>query len=77
MAQLDKLIKKIFSNSQIKYDEAEKILLYLGFDLEITSSHHIFRKIGHKTISIKKRKELLPYQIKDLKQVLLDHGYEK
>ncbi len=41
------------------------------------SSHHVFRKPNYKSISIKKRKELLSYQIKELKQVLLDHGYEK
>jgi len=28
-----------------------------------------------KNVSIKKRAELLPYQIRELKEVLRDHGY--
>ena len=78
MSKLDKLIEKIFSGSAITYKEAEKLLLFLGFDLEITSSHHNFRKIGYeRTVTIKKRKELLPYQIQELRKVLVNHGYKE
>jgi len=78
VSKLDKLIEKIFSGSTITYQEAEKLLLFLGFDLEISSSHHNFRKIGYeKTITIKKRKELLPYQIHELRKALVKHGYQE
>ncbi|MBA3954153.1 type II toxin-antitoxin system HicA family toxin [Candidatus Dependentiae bacterium] len=78
MSKIEKLISKIFNGSSISYDDAERILLYLNFDLDVTGSHHIFRKRNYsKTVSLKRRPQLLAYQIKDLKQVLLDHNYEK
>jgi predicted RNA binding protein YcfA (HicA-like mRNA interferase family) len=78
VSKLDKLVEKIFSGSAITYKEAEKILLLLGFDLEISSSHHNFRKPGYeRTITIKKRKELLPYQTQELRKVLVNHGYQE
>jgi len=48
----------------------------LGFEVIVCGSHHVFRKKGYgKNISIKKRTELLPYQVRDIKEVLRDHGY--
>lgn len=35
MTQANKLIKKIFGDSQISYKDAEKILLGLGFHLKV------------------------------------------
>ncbi len=76
MSSLEKLIKKIFSDSSISYNDAEKILFHLGFSLKIRGSHHVFSKNKYvKNISIKKRKELYSYQVNDLRQVLRDHGY--
>jgi predicted RNA binding protein YcfA (HicA-like mRNA interferase family) len=78
MNKIAKLKKKIYGASQISYDEAEKILMDLGFTLKIKGSHHIFTKQDYvRNISIKKRKQLLPYQIHDIRQVLKDHGYEE
>ncbi len=77
MTSKQKLINKILNQSSISYDEAEKILFTLGFELNIRGSHHIFRKMGfEKNISLKKRSELLPYQVKLLKEVLIEHGYK-
>ena len=74
MAKLEKLIQKILAGSSISYKEAEILLLKMGFQLEIRGSHHIFRKKGYRrNVSIKKRSQLLPYQMRDLKEVLLDH----
>lgn len=76
MSKLEKLIQKILNGQSISYDEAEKLLIRLGFDLNIRGSHHIFRKKGYeKNVSLKRRSELLPYQIGDLQEVLKDHGY--
>jgi len=78
MSKVDKLIQKILEGRQTSYEDAERILLFLGFDLEICSSHHIFRKKGYKSnISIKKRSQLQKYQIKDLREALINHGYEQ
>lgn len=77
MSTLEKIIQKLLAGSSISYNDAEKILFALGFKLKITSSHHIFRKLGHNPISIKKRPELLTYQIKILEEVLLAHGWKK
>lgn len=76
MSTIEKLIKKFFSTNSIDYQEVERILLYLGFDVHISGSHHVFRKKGYsKNISLKKRKILLPYQVRMIKEVLKDHGY--
>jgi len=76
MSKLQKLIQRILEGQDISYKEAETLLLKLGFQLEIRGSHHIFRKSGYtRNISIKRRPQLLPYQIADLKEVLRDHGY--
>lgn len=78
MSKLEKLIDKIFSGSNLTYSDAEKILEHLGFELIIRGSHHVFRKKGYQlNISLKIRKELLNYQVKLLKDILEDHGYEK
>lgn len=76
MSKFDKLIHKIKNGKNVSYNEAENILLNLGFELNVRGSHHVFRKPGHtKTISIKRRSILLDYQIDDLKEVLRDHGH--
>ena len=73
---MQKLVQKILDGRDISYDEAEGLLLKMGFQLEIRGSHHIFRKKGYlRNISIKRRPQLLPYQIADLREVLRDHGY--
>jgi predicted RNA binding protein YcfA (HicA-like mRNA interferase family) len=75
MSKLEKLIKKVLEERSVSYEEAEKILLKLGFSVEVRGSHHVFRKKGYsKNVSIKRRSELLPYQLRDLKEVLRDHG---
>ncbi len=76
MVKIDKLILKILQNRSVSYNDAERILKNLGFEVIVCGSHHVFRKKGYgKNISIKKRTELLPYQVRDIKEVLRDHGY--
>lgn len=77
MSTVEKLIQKIFRSSQISYNEAEKVLLLLGYALKVKGSHHGFRKENHKNIILKKRSQLLSYQIKELQGVLIEHGYQK
>ena len=64
MSKFEKLIAKILNGKNVSYDEAENVLLSLGFKLNIRSSHHSFRKPEYpRTISIKKRSQLLAYQV--------------
>ena len=78
MSKLEKLIERILAGQTVSYDEAEKLLVSLGFVMKIVGSHHVFRRKGYaKNISIKKRPQLLPYQLKDLKEVLKDHGHSE
>jgi len=76
MVKIEKIILKILQNRSISYSEAERVLKNLGFEVIVCGSHHVFRRKGYvKNVSIKKRAELLPYQIRDIKEVLRDHGY--
>ena len=78
MSTYEKLINQVFDGRKISYKEAEKILLRLHFELSVSGSHHIFRKDGYRrSVSLKRRAELLNYQIKLLQEVLKDHGYTK
>jgi len=75
MSKIEKLINKVFSASEISYQDAEKILFRLGYDLEVSGSHHVFRKPGYGHISIKRRSGLYSYQISELRDILVKHGY--
>ncbi len=76
MSQWQKLIQKILEGKNTSYEEAKNVLFHLGFELKIRGSHHIFRKNGYiKNVSIKRRSQLLPYQMRDLKEILRDHEY--
>lgn len=78
MSTYEKLINQILDGKKISYKDAEKILFRLHFELSIRGSHHIFRKDGyHRSVSLKRRSELLNYQIKLIQEVLKDHGYAK
>ena len=76
MSRIEKLIQKIISGKNVSYQEAENLLLSLGFQQKLEDLTTIFRKQGYpRTITIKRRKLLYDYQIDDLKEVLKDHGY--
>ncbi len=60
MGDKEKIIRKIYNYSSVSFDEAEKLLLNLGFNLHMRGSHHIFKKAGFELhVSLKKRPELL------------------
>jgi predicted RNA binding protein YcfA (HicA-like mRNA interferase family) len=71
------LIKSILLGKGISYSEAEKVLLALGFELRIRGSHHVFSKPDYyRNVSLKKRSQLLPYQVELIQEVLKDHDYK-
>lgn len=75
MSKFDKLKQKIKNGQNISFDEAEKFFTKLGFKIRSSgSSHFVFWKEGYdKNISIKKRPQLLSYQMRMLEEVLKDH----
>lgn len=76
MTKLEKLIRKLLNNQSISYEEAEIILKRLGFEVNSRGSHHVFRKKGYlKNVCLKKRPQLISYQLRMLQEVLKDHGY--
>lgn len=76
MSKLEKLVKQILNGKPISYKEAETLLKKLNFDLRVRGSHHVFGKPNYeKNVSLKKRNQLMPYQVKLLQEVLEDHGY--
>lgn len=76
MSKLQKLIEKILEGRNVSYEEAERLLIQLGFKIRVKGSHHVFFKDNYmKNVSIKRRSQLLAYQIRELKEVLRDHGY--
>lgn len=75
MSKFEKLKLKIRNGQNISFEEAECFLNKLGFKVRSPgSSHFIFWKENYeKNISIKKRAQLLPYQMRMLEEVLKDH----
>lgn len=75
MSKFEKIQLKIKNGQSIFYEEAESVLLKLGFKVRSPgSSHFIFWKEGYeKNISLKKRSQLLPYQIRILEEVVKNY----
>lgn len=72
MTKLDKLRQKIKNGQDISFEEAQGWLIKMGFQMRAPgSSHFVFWKEGYnKTISLKKRSQLYPYQIQLLQEVI-------
>ena len=74
MTKLKKLIEKILEGRSVSYEEAEALLLRLGFSFTVCGSHHVFRKKGFgRNLSLKRRSELLSYQLRDIQEVLREY----
>ena len=79
MSKFEKIKLKIKNGQSISYEEAENFLLKLGFKVRSPgSSHFIFWKEGYeKNISLKKRSQLLPYQIRMLEEVVKNYEQDE
>lgn len=75
MSKFEKIKLKIKNGQSISYEEAKSFLRKLGFKMRSPgSSHFIFWKEGYeKNISLKKRPQLLPYQIRMLEEVVKNY----
>jgi len=79
MPDYDKLIQTILSgksDNNIRFNDVKSLLLYLGFEMRIKGSHHIFRKTGvSQLVNIQKDgNKAKPYQVRQIRAILLDYN---
>ncbi len=79
MSTREKLIQKILADSKnITFDETRSLLIWLGFEERVRGSHHGFQKDSMGlNITLKKRPQLLAYQVQEVREVLKKHGYKE
>lgn len=79
MAKWTKLIKRILegqSDANISFSELRSLLLHLGFAERTRGSHHVFHRDGiEEMINLQKDGgQAKPYQVKQVRQVILRHN---
>lgn len=72
---LDKILRGT-SDANVGFDELCQLLNRLGFDLEISGSHHKFSRSDIEEILVlqPKNSKAKPYQVKQVREVLVSHG---
>ena len=78
MGRQHKLLQRVLlgsSDRNIAFDELRTLLLWLGFEERIRGSHHIYRKPGIRDmINLQKQgSQAKPYQVKQVRAVLLEY----
>lgn len=78
MSKHDKLLLQILngqSDANISFDALCQLLLYLGFEERIRSSHHIFRKSGvEEKLNLQREgNKAKVYQVRQVRNVLLKY----
>jgi len=63
------------SDAAIRFDDLRQLLLNLGFEMRVRGSHHIFRKAGiEEKVNLQREgSEAKPYQVRQVRYVLLKH----
>ena len=80
MSKYQKLFEKILlgsSDSNIDFEELKNLLIKLGFVMRINGSHHVFSKDNiEEIINIQplKDKKAKPYQIKQVRELIIEHN---
>jgi len=79
MPDYNKLIEIILSgrsDNNIRFNDLSKLLMYLGFEMRIKGSHHIFRKENiRELVNIQKDgNKAKPYQIRQIRSILLEYN---
>jgi len=82
MAKHDKIAHKILSgrsDANIKFNDIYALLIYLGFEVRIKGSHHIFRKEGvRELINLQKDgNKAKPYQVRQIRTMLIEYNLIK
>jgi hypothetical protein len=78
MSKHDKLLLQILqgrSDANISFDDLRRLLLYLGFEERIRSSHHMFRKSGiEEKINLQREgSKAKVYQVRQVRHILLKY----
>ena len=78
MGKQDKLLLQILqgrSDANISFDDLRRLLLYLGFEERIRSSHHMFRKSGiEEKINLQREgSKAKVYQVRQVRYILLKY----
>ena len=78
MSKLEKLIVKLLrgtSDGNFSFDELRTLILNLGFNERISSSHHIYTKEGiEEIINIQpKQSKAKPYQVKQVRNLVIKY----
>ena len=78
MTRSDKLLERVLrgtSDANISFEGLRHLLMQLGFGERIRGSHHIFTKAGVEEILNLQPKGShgKPYQVKQVRQVILQH----
>lgn len=78
MSKHDNLVSQILggqSDANISFDALRQLLIHLGFEERIRSSHHIFRKSGiEEKINLQREgNKTKVYQIRQVRNILLKY----
>ena len=78
MGKYEKLINQILrgrSDANISFSDLVNLLTYLGFEIRIKGSHHIFRKQGleEKPNLQKDGNKAKPYQVKQVRDLIVKY----
>lgn len=78
MGRFEKLLIKLLrgnADQNFSFEELRKLILNLGFDERISSSHHIYSKTGvDEIINIQpKQNKAKPYQVKQVRNLVIKY----
>jgi hypothetical protein len=78
MSKHDKLLLQILqgrSDANISFDDLRRLLIYLGFEERIRSSHHMFRKsdVEEKVNLQREGSKAKVYQVRQVRIILLKY----
>lgn len=70
MTKEEKLKEKIRNGQNVSFDEADSLLKKMGYSVRSKGSHFSYKKTGCATITLKRRNELLEYQLRLLEDAI-------
>lgn len=78
MGKYEKLLTRILrgtSDAHIAFDDLCQLMLHLGFEERVRSSHHIFRKSGiEEKVNLQEDgNQAKPYQVRQVRQLIVKY----
>ena len=77
-----RLLERILSgrsDANIPFQQTRTLLLFLGFEVRVKGSHHVFLRAGiERRINLQPTREgtLKPYQVRQMRETLLEYREE-